>query len=188
MAVNDNYLSTVERENVASLYGSDNDSVRYVQCNFIESDLRDAKFIECEFEGCTISAAKIDGTLLQASFKDCKIEGINFFQLRQSMIELSFENCLIRHSSFATMKLMKTNFTRSTFDNVDFADADLAESKFANCEFRDCVFQNTNLSKADFVGARGYAINPMNNKIKKAKFDMPEVLSLLAAFDIKINH
>jgi len=78
-----------------------------------------------------------------------------------------FLECIIRENDF-----INTNLTGS-----DFSDSDLQASKF----------QNTNLEKTNFVGAKNYYIDPTQNKLKKAKFSQPEVLSLLARFEIKIG-
>ena len=46
---------------------------------------------------------------------------------------------------------------------------------------------HTNLSSADFSGAQNYQIDANENTIKKAIFSLPEALSLLSTFDIKIQ-
>ena len=50
-----------------------------------------------------------------------------------------------------------------------------------------CDVWDANLEKASFVGARGYSIDPRSNKIRKAAFSVPDVLSLLEAFEIVIK-
>ena len=150
-------------------------------------DLRDRKFIDCIFENCQLSSVKLDGAVLQAFFKNCMLEGINFFTAKRSLLSLAFESCLVRHSSFAELKLHNAKFTRCDFRNVDFSDADLTGADFSNSTFEDCVFRNTNLSKADFRGASGYFIDPTQNKIRGAHFSAPEVLNLLAPFEIEIE-
>ncbi|MGL4875523.1 MAG: pentapeptide repeat-containing protein [Clostridium sp.] len=64
---------------------------------------------------------------------------------------------------------------------------DLREAKFKDSSLSESIFENTNLSKADFSEAMDYVISPERNKIKKAKFSMPEVLGLLKDFDITIK-
>ncbi len=150
-------------------------------------DLNDRKFIDCTFERCQLSSVKIQDAVIQADFRNCKIEGINFFTAKRSLLSISFDSCLIRHSSFAELKLPKIKFTGCELHNVDFSDADLSSVDFSNTTFNDCVFRNTNLSRADFRTASGYYIDPMQNKVKGARFSSPEVLSLLAGFDIVIE-
>ena len=46
---------------------------------------------------------------------------------------------------------------------------------------------DTNLMKADFRGAKNYVISPQDNRVRKAKFSFPEVLSLLKCLEIEIE-
>lgn len=153
----------------------------------IAINLSDRKFIDCIFDRCQLSSVKFDGAVIQARFSNSKIEGINFFTAKRSLLSLGFDSCLIRHSSFAELKLPKVKFTRCELHNVDFSDADLSGADFSNATFKDCMFRNTNLSKADFRFASGYFIDPTQNKIRGARFSSPEVLSLLSPFDIEIE-
>jgi uncharacterized protein YjbI with pentapeptide repeats len=163
------------------------EALHFRSCTFAGTDARNAKFIDCSFTGCALSAVKLENATFQAKFEESKIEGINFFTARRATLSLSFDRCLIRHSSFADLKIKNTKFTHCTFQHVDFADADLAECDFSNSTFEECTFQNTNLSKTDFRGAQGYAIDPRINKLLHARFDVPEVLSLLSVFRLVIE-
>jgi hypothetical protein len=49
------------------------------------------------------------------------------------------------------------------------------------------TFENTNLEKADFRTSFNYSIDPEINRIKKAKFALPEVLGLLNKYDLVIE-
>ena len=71
----------------------------------IDLDLSNRKFIDCIFEQCQLSSVKIQNSVIQAEFSNSKIEGINFFTAKRSLLSLGFKNCLIRHSSFAELKL-----------------------------------------------------------------------------------
>ncbi len=153
----------------------------------IELDLSNYKFIDCAFERCQLSSVKIHGAVIQAAFKYSKIEGVNFFTAKKSLLSINFDSCLIRHCSFAELKLPKVKFTGCELQNVDFSDADLSSADFSNTTFVDCVFRNTNLAKADFRYASGYFIDPTQNKIRGARFSSPDVLNLLAGFDIVIE-
>jgi uncharacterized protein YjbI with pentapeptide repeats len=150
-------------------------------------DLQGAKIIDCVFQDCSLNALNLKDTNLQASFVNCKIQGINFFTAKRTFLSLKFEQCLIRYSSFAELILNATSFEGCTFEHVDFADAKLVSAKFNGSTFSECVFKNTELSKADFREARGYAIDPTLNKLTKARFDLPEAISLLAPFGIRLD-
>ena len=154
---------------------------------FIGVDASRAKLLECTLKSCTFSSVKVDDAVLQVHFVDSKIEGVNFFTAKHSLIELEFTNCVVRHASFASLKLKGLKFTKCELHGIDFADADLTKASFKESSFEDCVFKNTNLREADFRSARGYQIDPTLNRMSKAKFSTPEVLGLLASFGIEID-
>jgi uncharacterized protein YjbI with pentapeptide repeats len=83
----------------------------------------------------------------------------------------------MKNCSFKDSKLKDSHFTNTVLKNADFSGVDLAGTLFHNCD----------LASADFSSSIQYAIDPRTNKIKKAKFSLPEVVGLLKAFDIIIN-
>ncbi len=68
----------------------------------------------------------------------------------------------------------------------DFIEVDLEGASFKESILRGSIFEDSNLMKANFIDAQDYNINIERNRIKKAKFSSPEVISLLNSFDIKI--
>src|SRR5947209_1050377 len=87
-----------EKQEFEKIEDQEFEDAKFTRCLFIASDAREAKFIDCEFETCSLSSIKIDGAVLQATFRNCKIEGINFFTAKREVLSLTFENCLIRYS------------------------------------------------------------------------------------------
>lgn len=153
----------------------------------IGSDLSDHKYLDCTVRNSVISGCAIDRAVLSVHFEQCKIEGLNFFTVKTSLLAVSFERCVIRHCSFAGLKLHNTRFTHCELINVDFADADLTSADFQSSRFVESTFNNTTLTKANFREAIGYMIDPQRNKVRGARFDLPEVLSLLLPFGIRIG-
>jgi fluoroquinolone resistance protein len=153
----------------------------------IGTNLQRAKIVDCTFEDCMLNAIDLKDTNLQARFINCKIQGINFFTAKRTFLSLNFERCLIRYSSFAELSLVSASFENCTLEHVDFADAKLVSAKFNGSTFNECVFKNTDLSKADFRDSRGYQIDPTLNRMGKARFDLPEAVSLLAPFNIRLD-
>ncbi len=162
-------------------------SCAFHHCNFSEALLRNARFCSCIFVGCNLSLVKLDGCRLQdVQFIDCKIVGAEFFKCEKMFFSASFKNCLLQYCNFSDLnmknalfgksKLKENYFTNTCLNGADFSDADLLGTTFHNCD----------LSKAAFSTATQYAIDPQTNKIKKAKFSLPEVIGLLSAFDITI--
>jgi hypothetical protein len=50
------------------------------------------------------------------------------------------------------------------------------------------TFDNTILEKADLRTAFNFSINPVNNRIRKAKFSIAGLAGLLDQFDIEIDN
>jgi len=100
---------------------------------------------------------------------------------------MSFENCILNHSSFYQVKFKKTSFKKTQLREVDFVESDLTGSLFDGCDLAMAVFENTILEKVDFRCAFNYSINPEINRIKKAKFSLFGVAGLLGKYDIEIE-
>ena len=157
-------------------------------CNFSQSDLSGISFQECVFEDCDFSMAKINATAFRdVSFQSCKLLGLHFDECNPFLLEMSFENCQLNLSSFYKLKLKKISYNNCTLHEVDFMESDLTSATFLNCDLKDAIFEGTNLEKADLRSSMNYSINPKTNRIKKARFSIPEVIGLLDIFDIKIG-
>jgi uncharacterized protein YjbI with pentapeptide repeats len=71
--------------------------------------------------------------------------------------------------------------------NVDFREADLSKADFGGSDLSDSLFLNTTLVEADLSRARNYTIAPNANELRKAKFSLPEAMSLLYNLDIDMS-
>ena len=85
------------------------------------------------------------------------------------------------------MNLKGTVFKNSLLREVDFTEANLTQAIFDKCDLNRATFDNTILEKADFRTSFNYAINPVLNRIKKARFSSAGLAGLLQAFDIEIE-
>ncbi len=165
-------------------------------------------FEECRFRACSFAGAKLDGMVLRscifeecdltlATFRDtslqevrfirCKLVGVQFDACRRLLLEVAFEKCLSRLSGYVGMSLKNTVFEGCDLQEADFTGTDLAGSSFAGCDLTRAQFNRTNLEGADLRTAYGYAFAPESNRLKRAKFSMPEVLGLLDAYGIEIE-
>jgi fluoroquinolone resistance protein len=107
----------------------------------------------------------------------------------QSKLELSleFEGCNVSYSNFFGLPVTRIALKDCVAREVEFGEADLSEAVFTGTDFQGAVFLHTNLTRAEFSGARNYAIDPTANTIKGAVFTLPEAVSLLRGFDIVIR-
>ena len=164
------------------------DDCSFVNCNFSKSDLRGVEFLDCRFTGCNLSLALVDDTgIKNIEFKDCKLMGIDFSKCNDFLFSASFENCQLDYCSFYKKKMKKVNFSKSSLKHVDFTETDLSLAVLNECDLADAIFVQTILEKTDFRTARNYAFDPEVNKVKKARFSMPEVVGLLSKYNIDIE-
>lgn len=164
------------------------DGCRFVRCVLAGADLSSCTFRACEFRGCDCSLAVVE----QAGFQDtafigCRLQGVQFARCRRVMLSFSFEECMLRMASFSGLKIRGTRFERSLLEEVDFSGADLRGASFGECDLTRSTFFRTNLEHADFRTARNYAFSPEANRLRGARFSMPEVTGLLEGYGLEIE-
>ncbi len=165
------------------------ESCTFNSCDFSNTDLSEITFLECRFNGCNLSLAKlVNAVFRDAVFKDCKLLGLRFNSNGKFGLSFRFENCMLNHSSFDGATIKNTLFKNCLLQEADFTGSDLTGSVFDCCDFTRAVFENTIVEKADFRTSVGYSINPITNRIKKAKFSLSAVSGLLDVFDIEIDN
>lgn len=156
-------------------------------CDFSESLLRNTQFCTCIFTDCNLSLAKLDGCRFQdVRFVGCKIVGAEFFKCEKTFFSPKFENCLLHYCNFSELNMKKISFGGSKLKECHFTNTNLISADFGEVDLSGTVFHNCDLSMADFASAVRYDIDPQTNKIKKAKFSLPEAVGLLKGFGITI--
>ena len=170
-----------------SLEGRTFTSCSFNSCDFSESILRNAKFCTCTFVNCNLSLPKLDACRFQdARFIECKIVGAEFFKCEKIFFSASFKKCLLHYCNFSDLNMKNTSFNGSHLKENHFTNTSLSGADFTDTDLSGTIFHNCDLCKADFSRAMRYDIDPQTNKIKKAKFSLPEVIGLLRGFDITI--
>jgi len=124
--------------------------------------------------------------LREISFENCKLLGVQWTQI-DDFVNPSFRECNLNYCGFVGLKLKKTLFFKSSLREADFSQGDLSESDLRECDFLNARFHNTTLLKADFRGALNYLIDPIGNKLRGARFTMPEAQGLLAGLGVIIE-
>ena len=160
----------------------------FEHCNFLHSDFSKTKFIDCTFTACNLSMIQLgDSVFRDCRFTECKMLGLHFEDCNEYGLSILLSNCVLNHSSFYQTKMKGVRFNGCQLEEVDFTLCDLTQASFANCDLLNAKFENTMLEKTDFRTARNYSINPAMNKIRKARFSLPEVLALLDHYDIQVE-
>jgi fluoroquinolone resistance protein len=157
-------------------------------CDWTQSNLTGSKFLDCTLHNCNLSLVKLDGCRLQGvNFQNCKFMGVNFGTCDPMFLAMKFIHCLIGTSNFSDLDLKGTAFLNCTIRDTHFTHSNLTEANFEGSDLRGTIFHNSNLTQPNFIGAINYAINPLTNQLKGAKFSKPEVLSLLDHLGIEIE-
>jgi fluoroquinolone resistance protein len=171
-----------------SLPKADFELCQFIHCNFSSADISGVNFTDCDFENCNLSSAKtIQTTFNNVRFRDCKMLGLHFETTNEFLFTVNFKNCQLNLSSFYRRKMKKTVFDNCQFKEADFTETDLAEAIFSFCDLENAKFENSVLEKADLRTSFNYSIDPEINKMKKAKFSYPEVIQLLAKYQLEIE-
>ena len=157
-------------------------------CLFTKTSFRGTAFISCTFTGSTLMMCDLTNTSLnEVVFKECKIAGLNFTDCNKFAFKPEFLGCVLDADMFYGNNLRKAGFENCRLKNTDFIECNLNEGSFRKSEFAAVTFQNCNLEKAVFLEAKNYSIDPSTNRLKKAKFDLPEAQSFLAFLGIDLE-
>lgn len=145
-------------------------------------------FVSSSFESCELSLVKLEHTTLNSvHFRHCKLVGLNFADCSKFGFLPEFEDCLLESTVFCANNLRKCRFSGCVVRNCDFMESDLRETVFDGSSLEGTVFQKCNLEKADFRAAFSYAIDPVNNRLAKARFTLPEAQSFLGFLGIVVE-
>lgn len=168
------------------------DEDAYMECEFQKVDfsgldLSKKRFSNCRFIGCNWTATKVELTRLQdVSFLESKVMGVDFTLCDPNFLSLAFEKCLLNGCNFTEMVLKGAKFVESQVKECHFAQSNVKGGSFRGSNLEGSTFHQTNLEKCDFSEAENYAIDPLNNRLKGAKFSQVEALSLLKGLGIEI--
>ncbi len=162
---------------------------RFVDCQFSGPALRGAAFLNCAFQGCDCSNWDVTGLrFVGVLFEGSKLVGIDWTKTnRDPLTAFNFEECLLDYGDFSRLKLPKLKLVRCSVKGVNFERTSMLGADCRGSDFSESVFSETELTKADFRDARGYALDPRTNKVKAARFSAPEALNLLAAMEVIIE-
>ena len=113
--------------------------------------------------------------------------GLHFEHCSNFLFSVYFENAALNLSSFYGLNLKNTNFKKCILHEVDFTSADLTGANFDGSDLAGGIFADSILEKADLRTAYNYSIDPILNKLKRAKFSITGIAGLLDRFDIEIE-
>lgn len=160
----------------------------FERCDFSKSALTSCSFVDCLFKQCQFTLTTLNNCRLQGvTFSECKLVGVDFTYVLPKFLSLKFEKSILDACNFSHMPLPGTSWKYSTIKNGCFTNSILTGSDFRGCRLSQSLFHHTHLEKANFEGATEYAIDPLNNPLKGARFSKPEVMSLLQYLGIIVE-
>jgi fluoroquinolone resistance protein len=159
----------------------------FTRCDLSQSVLVACRFDDCHFQACDLSLIKPQNSSFRNStFLASKLIGINWV-MSIAPFSVDFQDCIINLSSFFGMNLKKRKFINCIAHEVDFSESNMTKANCTTTDFAGSTFFKTNLTTADFSQARNYSIDFRTNTLTKAKFSLPEALSLLKSLDIILS-
>ena len=165
------------------------DACVFQDCAFHETRFRGCRFLNCTFRNCELHLIQVkDCSFTEGMFEDSKVIGVNWtdasWAKRGLLNSIHFSRCAVNHSTFVGLPLKRMTLVDGVARDVDFSEANLTQANCMNTDFAQSRFWHTNLTHADFRGARNYEIAAHLNTLKKTKFSLPEAMSLLYGLDI----
>jgi uncharacterized protein YjbI with pentapeptide repeats len=172
---------------------SEFDQCVFDRCVFSRSVLAHCRFTSCRFVGCDLSNIAVPSSRFRdVRFEATKLLGVDWTK-GDAMAEahaptsLSFVDCVVDLSSFFGLNLRTAVMQRCSAKEVDLSEADLRDAVCRGTDFAGAKFQGTNLERADLREAMNYAIDPRANRVKGARFSLPEAVALLRGFAVVVE-
>lgn len=162
---------------------------RFVECRITERAFRVGSFLHCVFENCDLSNWQIEGLrFVDVRFKSSKLVGLDWTSVKSDpLTSVGFEDCALDYADFSRFRLKDGLLKSCSVRDVNFSRTDLSGADCRDSDFTGSTFDETNLQKADLRGARGYGIDARRNRVKGARFSLPDALGLLEALEVKVE-
>lgn len=161
----------------------------FIRCSFAECVFDSCRFVHCIFKHSDLSLVRMPNSVFSATkMEESKLIGVDWTQADWSSMILAdpinFTKCDLSHSTFIGLELKNIHITDCIAKDVDFREADLSGAILTGTDLSESLFNDTNLTEADLSRSRNYHIDPGRNVLSRAKFSMPEAMSLLYSLDI----
>ena len=188
---NDSHFKSIDSRS-RDLDSLEFNNCKFTRCNFREANLKGCIFRNCLFVDCDLSLAKLNNSqFTEVIFKDCQLVGVNWVDTslgRKNFLKpVDFIKCALNYSTFIGSQLKNIQMIDCVAHSVDLSDADLSQADCTGTDFSESRFHQTNLTGANFTRATNYSISVTDNVVKKAKFSLPEAMTLLYSLEIELT-
>lgn len=176
----------------ASIASSTFHDCTFDRCCLAEATLEGCRLVGCLFRDCDLSLLRVPGcSFIDTRFEGSKVIGVDWtradWPVARLGVAMGFSACLISHSTFIGLRLPGIRIEDCVALDVDFREADLSGASFAGTDLSGSLFLATNLTEADLSRARNYRIDLTQNVVRRARFALPEAMSLLYSLDIVLD-
>jgi len=128
---------------------------RYESDTISEIESVEEVYEELDFENCDLSVVKFTKCSFSSlTFIKTKLIGIDWYDTFRFSLTMKCYGCVINYSSFVNVKLKSFVLEECTAHDVDFSEADMHNACCKDTDFQGSIFRRTNLSGADFTGAK----------------------------------
>lgn len=168
----------------------------FENCDFSSTTFDNCTFINCTFTNCNLGLIKIPECKFEnCTFIKCKMLGINWTVVnwkrmnpkKKSNFNLYFKDCFLNFNLFISLNIINGKFDNCCLKDVCFENANMQGTDFTNSDLVGAIFDQTNLKEANLSRAINYRIDAQKNIISRAKFSLPEAMSLIYALDIEVE-
>ena len=171
-----------------SLRGREFDDCTFSGCDFSYADLGGCIFSDCVFEGCRMTLTVVTDTMLRrVAFKKSDLRGIDFESAAEFGFEITCEESRLDNCAFVRRKMKDTQFLAGELRECYFAGCDLSGATFDGCVMTGSTFEQCDLSGADLRTAIGYVVDPLNNRIAKARFSEYNLTGLVSPLGVIVE-
>lgn len=158
----------------------------FINCIFNHIDFSGSSFEDCKFISCNIIVPKLlDSRFQIVSFNECKISGAIFSVLNDFSVSFSIEDSSLISCTFSDMMLARTSFEHCKFDDTLFSNCNLRLANFSYTTFKASQITSCDLRESSFLESSGFNINPNENKMNNARFNISNALELLNCYRLK---
>lgn len=153
-----------------------------------EADLRGCSFIDCVFEGCDLTMARMAGTSVRGTrFEACRLLGVDVGAWRSDGlgIEATFRDCDLDHLQAHGVDLRACVFEGGHARRSDWRRADLRKIVFEGIDLSGARFARCDLRGSDVRRASGVRIDVTDNRVAGLRVSMTDALRI--AIDLGLD-
>lgn len=170
------------------LHGREFDTCTFAGCDFSYADLTGCVFSDCTFDGCRMMLTVMtDAVLRRVLFKNSDLRGIDFEAVAEFGFGIACESSRLDNCSFVRRKMKDTPFHGGELRECYFAGCDLSGTVFDGCLMTGTTFEHCDLSGVDLRTAIGYVVNPLDNRVAKARFSEHNLTGLVCSLDVIVE-